>query len=109
MPTTYYPRGVNLSQGQAEKLKKAYETNSAITLRLSKNELKGANELMLTKTQINKINKTMNSGTGVDIKISKTQIRKAIQKGGRLWSTLFSLGTKALPFVTKAASKVAPH
>ena len=33
---------------------------------------------MLTKTQINKINKAMNGGTGVDIKISKTQIRKAI-------------------------------
>ena len=56
---------------------------------------------MLTKTQINEINKAMNSGTGVDIKISKTQIRKAVHKGGSLWSTLFSVGAKAI-------SKVAP-
>ena len=109
MSTTYYPHRVELSQGQAEKLKKAYESNSAITLRLSKNELTGPNELMLTKTQINKINKATNSGTGVDVKISKTQIRKAIQKGGGLWSSLFSLGAKALPYATKAVSKVAPY
>ena len=50
----------------------------------------------------------MNSGTGVDIKMSKTQIRKAIQKGGSLWSALFSAGAKALPYATKAISKVAP-
>ena len=98
-----------MSQGQAEKLKKkTYETNSAITLRLSRNELTGPNELMLTKTQINKINEAMNSGSGVDIKISKTQIRKAVQKGGSLWSTLLSLGAKALPYATKAASKAVP-
>ena len=109
MPTTYYPHGANLSQGQAEKFKKAYETNSAITLRLSKNELKGPNELMLTKTQINKIKKAINSETGEDIKLSKTQIRKATQKGGILWSTLFSLGAKALSYATKAVSKVAPY
>ena len=63
---------------------------------------------MLTKTQINKINEAMNSGSGVDIKISKTQIRKAVQKGGSLWSTLLSLGAKALPYATKAASKAVP-
>ena len=36
----------------------------------------------------------------------KTQIRKVVQHGGSLWSTLFSLGAKALPFVSEAASKV---
>ena len=29
--------------------------------------------------------------------------------GGSVWTSLFSLGTKALPFVTKGVSKVAPH
>ena len=72
MSTKYYSHGVKLSHGQLKKLKKAYETDSAITLRLSKNELKGSNELMLNKTQINRINKSLKNGT--DIKISKTQI-----------------------------------
>ena len=52
---------------------------------------------MLTKTQINKLKKAMSQGTGSDIKISKTQIRKAIKHGGSLWGSLVSLGSKLLP------------
>ena len=63
---------------------------------------------MLTKTQINKIRKAAECGTGVDINISKTQIRKSVIEGGSLWSSLISLGAKALPYVTSAASKALP-
>ena len=45
---------------------------------------------------------------GSDIKISKTQIRKAIKQGGSLWSSLISLGTRALPYVTSAIAKAVP-
>ena len=106
--SNYHPHGVKLSEGQKKKLAKAYKENSAITIRLSKNELKGNDQLMLTKTQINKLMKSMKDKTGSDIKISKTQIRKAVTYGGSLWSSLFSLGTKLLPYATKAASKAAP-
>ena len=37
--TKYYPCGVSLSKGQLEKLSRAYNNNSAITIRLAKNEL----------------------------------------------------------------------
>ena len=47
--TQYFPYGVKLSEGQLEKLSKAYANNSAITLRLEKSDLKGNDELMLTK------------------------------------------------------------
>ena len=50
---------------------RAYNNNSAITIRLARNELSGPHELMLTKTQINKLRKAMSQGTGSDIKISK--------------------------------------
>ena len=63
---------------------------------------------MLTKTQVNKIQKAVANKTGVDIKISKTQIRKSVKHGGSLFSSLAMLGAKALPFVTKAASKALP-
>ena len=109
MPTTYFPYGVNLSHGQLQKLKKAYDDNAAITIRLGKSDLSGPHEMMLTKTQINRISKARKNGTGTEIKTSKTQIRKAIIRGGSLWSSLLSLGAKALPFVTKRVSKVAPH
>ena len=45
--TKYYPYGVSLSKGQLEKLSRAYNNNSAITIKLARNELSG---LMLTKS-----------------------------------------------------------
>ena len=62
--TKYYPYGVSLSKGQLEKLSRAYNNNSAITIRLARNELSGPYELMLTKNQINKLKKAMSQGTG---------------------------------------------
>jgi len=106
--TTYYSHGVSLSEGQRLRRAKAYQNNLAITIRLAKNELNGSDELMLTKTKINRIKRAMKNRVGVDIKISKTQIRKAVQHGGSLWSSLFSLGTKTLPSAIKGVSKVAP-
>ena len=64
---------------------------------------------MLTKTQINKLKKAMSQGTGSDIKISKTQIRKAVRQGGSLWGSLISLGSKLLPIAMPLAKKaIAP-
>ena len=45
--------------------------------------------------------------TGADIKISKTQIRKAVQQGGSLWSSLFKIGTRLLPMAAKAVGPLA--
>ena len=39
--TTYYSYGVSLSKGQLEKLSRTYNNNSAITIRLARNELSG--------------------------------------------------------------------
>ena len=57
--TKYYPYGVSLSNGQLVKLSRAYNNNSAITIRLARNELSGPHELILAKTQINKLKKAM--------------------------------------------------
>ena len=76
--TKYYSYGVSFSKGKLEKLSRAYNNNSAITIRLANNELSGQHELMLTKSQINKLKTAMSQGVGSDIKISKTQIRKAV-------------------------------
>ena len=105
---SYIKYAVNLSAGQREKLAKAFLNKSAITIRLTKSDLSGSDELMLTKTQLKCIQKAMNNGTGVDLKISKTQINHLVQKGGSLWSSLISLGAKTLPYATNAVTKVAP-
>ena len=50
----------------------------------------------------------MKNGTGVDLKISKTQIRYLVQEGGSLWSSLINLGMRALPYASRAVSKAGP-
>ena len=100
---------VNLSQGQKAKLAKAIRDGSALKLRLNKNALSGNDELLLSPRQIAKLQKAKRNNSGVEISFSKSSIRKSVKHGGSLWTSLFSLGTKALPFVTKGVSKVAPH
>ena len=100
---------VNLSKGQKAKLAKAIKDGSALKLRLSKNALSGNDELLLSPRQIAKLQKAKRNNSGVEISFSKSSIRKSVKQGGSLWTSLISLGTKALPFVTKGVSKVAPH
>ena len=100
---------VHLSQGQKAKLAKAIKDGSALKLRLGKNALSGNDELLLSPRQIAKLQKAKRNNSGVEISFSKSSIRKSVKHGGSLWTSLFSLGTKALPFVTKGVSKVAPH
>ena len=106
--TTYIAYGVKLSDNQRKKLAKAFKEKSPITLRLSHNELTGSDEMMLTKTQIKKIQKARSTGKGVDLKISKTQIAKIAQKGGTLFSSLLNVGTKLLPQAMNIATKILP-
>ena len=65
--------------------------------------------MLLSPRQIAKLQKAKRNNSGVEISFSKSSIRKSVKQGGSLWTSLFSLGTKALPFVTKGVSKVAPH
>ena len=62
---------------------------------------------MLTKSQINKIQKAKAAGTGVEIKISKSQIRKSVKKGGNLFTSLAKLAPKIIPKVAKVVPKIA--
>lgn len=101
MTNRYLSNRVTLGDNQNVKLEKAFQDKSPITLRFSKGELTDNDELMLTKTQLKKMQKAMASGVGVDIKISKTQIRHVMKHGGSLFSTLVSPGIRLLPVVAK--------
>ena len=106
--TTYFEYGVKLTDGQKSKLASAIRNKTPLTLRLKHSHLRGSDELMLTHRQISKIKKSLANGTGSDIKISKTQIRRSVKHGGNLFSSLVSLGSKLLPYAIKGVSKVAP-
>ena len=106
--STYIEYGVKLTDGQKSKLASAIRNKSPLTLRLKHSHLQGSDELMLTKRQISKIKKSIANGTGSDIKISKTQIRKSVKHGGNLFSSLASIGAKVLPYAIKGISKAVP-
>ena len=89
---------VNLTEGQ-KKLRKYFQKRAPMTLRLSHNQLSGGDELLLTNTQIRKIEKSKIDRTGTDIKISTAQMRK--QSGGNLFSALLPLARTALPQILK--------
>ena len=86
----------------------AINNKTPSTLRIKHTNLRGNDELMLTKTQIGRIKKSLSNGSGIDIKISKTQIRKVAKHGGNLFSSLASLGARVLPYIFKLLSKAVP-
>ena len=106
--STYIEYGVKLTDGQKSKLASAILNQTPLTLRLKHSHLRGSDELMLTQRQITKIKKSLANGTGSDIKISKTQIRKSVKHGGNLFTSLASIGARVLPYAIKGISKVAP-
>ena len=103
----YIPWKVTLSDNQKISLATALRDKEAVTIRLSHSALLGFDELMLTKTQMKRIDKAYRHGKGVDLKISKTQISKLIQRGGSLYSSLAALVPKLAPKLLSAATKVA--
>ena len=93
--TTFLPVDVGLSNGQLKKLKSAVSSGQAVSLRLKPENLVGEHKLMLTQTQLNKLNKAKLKKKGIVLKISQNQI---IKTGG----SLFSLAAAALPVAAKA-------
>ena len=106
--TTYFEYGVNLTDNQKRSLASAMNNRAPLTLRLKHSNLTGNDELMLTKTQLKRIQKSLNNGTGADIKISKTQIGKVAKQGGSLFFLLARLGARVLPYAVKGISTAVP-
>lgn len=84
---TYEPVNVKLTKLQIQKLKKS---SGPVSIPLKKNALKGGDhQLMITKTQMKKIEKARKNHTGVVIKMSKTQA--ANQSGDGIGAILASV------------------
>lgn len=77
----YINHGVTLTSGQAKKIKHAYDSDCEVVIRLSKDNLSGNIKLPLTKSQVNKL---QNSNNGVELRLSKTQIKHMEKTGGFL-------------------------
>lgn len=77
----YSPYKVVLSEGQKETLAKAFLNKTAVTLRLKYEDIvkREGSTLHLTSRQIKKIQKAVSDKRGVDIKMSKTQIKNSLK------------------------------
>ena len=84
MATNYLPFKIALSDGQKKKLQKAFAAKSAVTCR------------------VNKMKKAGSERRGADLKMSKTQIEKTAQRGGNIFSSLFSLARPLIKPAVKA-------
>ena len=80
-----------LTNVQLNNLKKAVKSNEGATLRLSNrnfNKDETPHELLLTTRHNAKLRNALNNNSATDIKLSKAQIKKLIQSGGKLLSKL---------------------
>ena len=104
--TQYIDVYVNISDGQKQKLQHAIDAGCALTsLRLGKDDLEGNHKLALTKAQYNKLNRAINQGKGIIIRMSKKQLKKQLKhnikvEGGFL-GLLAGLASRALPMIAK--------
>ena len=74
-----------------KRLNKAVKSNEGATLRLgikNFNKDETPHELLLTTRENTKLRNAINNNSAVDIKLSKTQIKKLIQSGGFLGKLL---------------------
>ena len=86
--TSLHNISVRLSYGQKRNLARAYRNNEEVTLRLTRNHLSGPDTLKVPAQVVRRLQKSTNAGKGMQIKISKANIRK--QDGSGILSSLFS-------------------
>ena len=97
--TQLYEIKVSLSPNQKKNLSNAYHKKETIVLRLMKDSLSGNDTLYVPLNIVKRLEKNQKLRKGMDIKLSKTNIRK--QVGGSLLSTVLSLGRTFGPTIAK--------
>ena len=97
--TQLYEINVTLSDNQKTNLSKAFHKRETIVLRLTKDTLNGSDTLYVPVTTVKRLEKNRAMNKGMDIKLSKTNIRK--QVGGSLLSSILTLGRTFGPTLAK--------
>ena len=86
---------MRISEGQKDKIKKAFECNSkSITIRFKFSDLYGEDVIALTKSQVDR--QAYEEKKGLTIRMSKTQLTNNMKKEGGFLPALAGL----IPFLT---------
>ena len=81
------------------KLAKAYRDREEVSIKLSHKNLSGSDTLMVPKNTVNRVAKSKGLGKGVQIKISKANVRK--QTGSGIASSVLPLLRNVAPTIGK--------
>ena len=88
---------MRISEGQKEKIKKAFESNSKyITIRIKCSDLYGEDVIALTKSHVDRQVEAYEEKTGMTIRMSKTQLANNAKIEGGFLPALAGL----IPFLT---------
>ena len=106
--SNYQKVKLNISKGQTDKIKKAIQEQSDVSIRLSHSDLEGEHILAVTQSQLNKIAKAYEKGTGVTLKLSKKQLSyNAKVEGGFIGALLPLLGMLGSTLATRVVPALA--
>ena len=97
--TQLYEINVKLSENQKKNIGDAYRKRETIVLRLTKDSLSGKDTLYVPAMMKKRLEKNRREKKGMDIKLSKTNIRK--QVGGSLLTSALALASKFGPTISK--------
>ena len=97
--TELHKINVKLSEGQKRKLAKAYRDNEEVSIKLAHKNLSGSDTLMVPKHTVNRVSKSKSLGKGVQIKISKANVRK--QTGSGIFTSLLPVLRNVAPTIGK--------
>ena len=106
--SNYQKVKLHISKGQTDKIKKAIQEQSDVSIRLSHSDLEGEHILAVTQSQLNKIAKGYEKGTGVTLKLSKKQlVYNAKVEGGFIGALLPLLGMLGSILATRVVPALA--
>jgi len=91
---------VNISDKQKEQHKKALAAGDHLS-HLSHGDLVGNDIIGVTQSQLSRLKKAHETGRGVIIKMSKTQVARNMKIEGGFLSLLTGLASRAIPFIAK--------
>ena len=97
--TQLYQINVKLSENQKKNIADAYHKRETIVIRLTNDALSGNDTLNVPATVKKRLEKNRKQNKGMDIKLSKTNIRK--QVGGGWLSSALALGRAFGPTIAK--------
>ena len=97
--TPLFKINVKLSENQKKNISDAYRKRETIVIRLTNDSLNGNDTLHVPATTKNRLEKNRKLNKGMDIKLSKTNIRK--QVGGSLLTSALALGRAFGPTIAK--------